>query len=88
MISNLQNFLSFAISESKNIFQKYFPKKFSNKIFQENFSTLAQKNFPERAVENYLAFVDATNKLISGGVNEETKETKDDRRRHSHYPSA
>ena len=79
---NIQNFLNFAFSESKNIFQQNFSKKFSSKIFQQN--------FPERFYNNFVAFQDAVNKIKNGGgSNEEAKETQeDDRRQHSHYPSA
>ena len=82
MISNVQNFLSFALSESKNIFQE----KFSKKNFQKDFLTI-QKNFPERAVANYLSFVDATNKIITGGGSREEAQ-EDERHTNSYYPSA
>ena len=84
--SDLQNFLSFAFSESKNIFQKNFSKKifqnsekFSNKIFQEN--------FPERFFKNFLAFQESINKLMVGDEMYE-KAKKDEGYSNSYYPSA
>ena len=86
MLSEMKNFLSFAIEEivsqknfskSKKIFQKDFPKEFFN----------FQKNFLERAQGNFLAFDYAVKNLINGGgSHEETQE--DERQKHSHYPSA
>ena len=78
MISDLQNFLSFAFSETKNIFQKNFPKKFSKKIFQQN--------FPERFYNNFVAFQESINKITGGGSREEAQE--DERYTNSYYPSA
>ena len=70
------------------------PKKFfnflkSNKIFQRNKiqRNFLAKNFPERAVANYLAFVEATNKLMVGDEMYE-KAKEDNRKKYSDYPSA
>ena len=78
MIYNLQNFLSFGFTESKNIFQKNFPEKFFKEIFQQN--------FPERFYNNFVAFQESINNIIGGGSREEAQE--DERVSNSYYPSA
>ena len=83
-MSDENNFLSFGKWFSKEIFQ--LGKSKFKEIFQPEQMKI-QKNFPERAVSNYLAFVDATNKIITGGGSREEAQ-EDERHTHSYYPSA